>query len=201
MPLKIILRYPQQRTNKSLTMSFRQDLPAFLLTDQLGTCYAVSLWEEDRGASGSNGEAERVSENLSDAQCYKKKKKREGWREGKERDRGRERGENKKKFKAQFAWHGFSKFHLSLELLLWLWAMPTGCIYFSLPEVSFQSVTPAWSPTSLLDARHSGGSSLVEASCLPGWNVDSSKRKDASRLVSRSSEHEEAIETSSAKGC
>lgn len=45
------------------------------------------------------GEAERVSENLSDAQCYKKKKRgeREGWREGKERDRGRERGENKKK--------------------------------------------------------------------------------------------------------
>ena len=52
------------------------------------------------------GEAERVSENLSDAQCYlKKKKKKKDEREGKERERGRERGgKEKKKFKAQFTY-------------------------------------------------------------------------------------------------
>lgn len=49
------------------------------------------------------GEAERVSENLSDAQCYKKKKERErdGEKERREIGAGRE-GKIKKKFKAQF---------------------------------------------------------------------------------------------------
>lgn len=76
----------------------------------------------------------------------KKKKERDG-EKGKRREIGAGReGRNKKKIQYNLHKHGFSKFHLSLELLLSNVTMPTGYVYFSLLErFSFQSVTPAWS--------------------------------------------------------
>ena len=80
------------------------------------------------------GEAERVRENLSDSECYFKKKKKKDEREGKERDRGRERGEKKRKnSRHNLPMHGFSKFHLSVQLLSNM-TMPTRYVYFSLLE-------------------------------------------------------------------
>lgn len=81
------------------------------------------------------GKAERVSVNLSDAQCYLKKKKmkeRDGERE--RREIGAGRGKNKRKnSRHNLHKHGFSKFHLSMELLSNM-TMPTRYVYFSLLE-------------------------------------------------------------------
>lgn len=93
MPLKNYLKGILSKGQTSvINYEFQTDLPAFLLTDQLGTLYAVSSGR-GCGAPGSGhylGEAERVSENLSDAQCYKKKRERDGEKERREIGAGRE---------------------------------------------------------------------------------------------------------------
>lgn len=188
-------------------MSFRQISQLFYWPTSLAHLLCcLPLGEDAVPQEVILGEAERVSENLSDAQCYKKKKRgeREGWREGKERDRGRERGENKKKKNSRHNLHkhGFSRFHLSLELLLSNMTMPTGYVYFSLLEGFLSKCN-----TSLESACWTLGTLAVAAwwrhHASQRWNVDSSKRKDAFHAWGsvQGSEHEEAIETSSANGC
>ena len=75
MPLKIILKVSSAKDKQVINYELQTDLPAFLLTSKAHLLCCLPLGEDMVPQVVILGEAERVSENLSDAQCYLKKKK------------------------------------------------------------------------------------------------------------------------------